>query len=166
MRVRFSSAIRMDYLWVMNVCINCNNPIENKGKLYCGVKCKALFFQNRKRSEFRRETGLSYQTFRGVVRKLYFIDEIGGACSVCGYNKNLAALEFHHINPSDKEFNIDNRSLSNLSMQKLRGEVSKCALLCANCHKELHNKLLGIDGLKEILRGRLTVDHEAHILTV
>jgi hypothetical protein len=30
----------------------------------------------------------------------------GGECSICGYNKCVAALEFHHLNPSEKDFTI------------------------------------------------------------
>ena len=68
-----------------------------------------------------------------------FINNLGGCCSKCGYNKNLAALEFHHIDPESKEFQIDIRRLSNTSMDKLQEEIHKCILLCANCHREEHN---------------------------
>ena len=79
------------------------------------------------------------QKKRGIERKIYFINTLGGCCSKCGYNKNLAALEFHHIDPESKEFQIDIRRLSNTSMDKLQEEIHKCILLCANCHREEHN---------------------------
>lgn len=79
------------------------------------------------------------QKKRGIERKIYFINNLGGCCSKCGYNKNLAALEFHHVNPESKEFQIDIRRLSNTSMDKLQEEIHKCILLCANCHREEHN---------------------------
>jgi hypothetical protein len=58
---------------------------------------------------------------------------------MCGYNKNHAALCFHHIEPTLKSFQIDLRRCSNSSWDNLSKEVSKCQLLCLNCHAELHN---------------------------
>ena len=43
----------------------------------------------------------------------------GGKCEHCGYNANLSALEFHHKNPEEKEFQIDIRAFSNHSLEKL-----------------------------------------------
>ena len=60
----------------------------------------------------------------------------GGKCSVCGYNKYNGALEFHHLDPSKKNFNIGHHLTG--TIEKLRKEADKCILLCANCHKELH----------------------------
>jgi hypothetical protein len=60
----------------------------------------------------------------------------GGRCVNCGYNKCIAALEFHHKDPSLKEFNINNKGT--YTYDKLLKEVDKCTLLCSNCHKELH----------------------------
>jgi hypothetical protein len=37
-------------------------------------------------------------------RKQEMIDKMGGKCSMCGYSKCLSALEFHHVEPSTKEF--------------------------------------------------------------
>lgn len=61
----------------------------------------------------------------------------GGKCEKCGYNKCITALEFHHINPEEKEFNIDGRS----SFEKSKKEVDKCILVCANCHREIHYEI-------------------------
>ena len=56
----------------------------------------------------------------------------GGACEICGYCKNIAALEFHHINPEEKKFNVDMRKFSNMNLEKLEAELEKCILVCAN----------------------------------
>jgi hypothetical protein len=66
------------------------------------------------------------------------VDYKGGKCSVCGYNKCLAALEFHHISPDKKEFEISR--YRTYSFNTLAPELDKCLLLCSNCHKELHDK--------------------------
>lgn len=61
----------------------------------------------------------------------------GGKCSICGYNKSIAALEFHHINPNEKDKDYFNMR-GGLS-PKLKTELDKCVLLCANCHREIHH---------------------------
>lgn len=78
------------------------------------------------------------QKKRGLDRKIMFINQLGGKCSICGYNKNYGALTFHHLNPNEKEITLDMRRMSNNSMEKLQEEVNKCQLLCHNCHMELH----------------------------
>lgn len=65
-------------------------------------------------------------------------EEFGGKCSVCGYDKCSDALQFHHIDPSEKEFALSSRRQSNLDV--LRKEMEKCILVCANCHAEIHSK--------------------------
>lgn len=78
------------------------------------------------------------QQERAWSRKLELIRLMGGKCSKCGYDKNIAALDFHHINPKEKEFQLDSRHLSNTHMDKIIEEAKKCVLLCANCHREVH----------------------------
>lgn len=92
------------------------------------------------------------QKLRGLKRKYEYILKRGGKCECCGYNKNLAALEFHHINPEDKEFQIDLRTFSNHSLDKLEPELEKCKLLCANCHRELHNSNLQMENIPNIIK--------------
>ena len=67
--------------------------------------------------------------------KLLLIEEGGGKCKKCGYNKCPAALEFHHRDPTEKE-TVNLKSC--LSMKTLLKEIAKCDLLCANCHREEH----------------------------
>ena len=69
------------------------------------------------------------------------IEYKGGKCQNCGYNKCIDALEFHHIDPSKKEFTIAH--VSTPSWDRLKKELDKCILLCSNCHKEEHARLRG-----------------------
>lgn len=64
------------------------------------------------------------------------VDENGGKCSRCGYDKNSRILHFHHLNPALKSFEIADRLSANLLV--LRKEIAKCILLCPNCHGEKH----------------------------
>lgn len=101
------------------------------------------------------------QKLRGLKRKLEAIESLGGSCSKCGYNKNISALDFHHLNPKEKDFSLDIRKFSNFSNGKLLKELDKCVLLCANCHREEHNPSLdrkNIDLLKKSLT-KISLNH-------
>ena len=67
--------------------------------------------------------------------KQTLVAEAGGCCCVCGYDRCAAALEFHHLDPGTKEFNLARCGAH--SIEKLRTEVRKCVLLCSNCHAEV-----------------------------
>jgi hypothetical protein len=63
------------------------------------------------------------------------VEEAGGRCRICGYNRCIAALQFHHLDPTAKEFNLARRGAR--SIERLRTEARKCVLLCSNCHAEV-----------------------------
>lgn len=63
----------------------------------------------------------------------------GGKCEDCGYCKSVSALEFHHVDPSQKDFAIG--TIGSRSFEKLKVELDKCKMLCANCHREEHDRL-------------------------
>lgn len=69
-------------------------------------------------------------------------------CSKCGYNKCFAALDFHHINPSDKEFGLA-KAIYLTPTQARVAELNKVVVLCSNCHRELHSKTYFKDLTKE-----------------
>lgn len=69
----------------------------------------------------------------------------GGKCERCGYNTCLKALEFHHIDPEQKDFTISN---DHFKLKDAIEESKKCILICANCHRELHDELWDISELK------------------
>lgn len=60
----------------------------------------------------------------------------GGKCEICGYDKCSEALDFHHLNPENKEFDLSIHC--NKSWTDFWNEAQKCQMLCANCHRELH----------------------------
>lgn len=78
-------------------------------------------------------------------RAVWLIAQKGGGCSICGYNKCPAALEFHHKDPNEKEFQINKRW--SMSKEAILKEIDKCVLLCSNCHREEHWKINRILGL-------------------
>ena len=69
--------------------------------------------------------------------KKQLVKEKGGKCSICQYDKCISALEFHHINPKEKEFELKISSTIKSKEVYLK-ELEKCILVCANCHREIH----------------------------
>jgi hypothetical protein len=70
------------------------------------------------------------------TKKIKAIEYKGGKCEMCGYNKCVAALEFHHLDPNTKEFEIGNNTFS---WNRNKQELDKCILVCANCHREIEH---------------------------
>ncbi len=114
-------------------CTVCNQPLSGRQAKFCSRLCKNKDLQS-----------YHAQQRRGLARKLELVKAAGSCCSRCGYNDNLAALTFHHTNPSQKEFKLDMRSMSNRKLDYVMRELDKCTLVCANCHAELHNPHLDL----------------------
>jgi len=74
--------------------------------------------------------------------KLMAVSYKGGCCQECGYHKCNDALEFHHLDPTQKDFEISGRGMSR-SWEKVEKELDKCVMLCANCHREAHASIIG-----------------------
>jgi transposase len=73
---------------------------------------------------------------RRQALKRILVEEAGGKCMLCGYSRCYRALEFHHLDPTTKEFPLAHNGRTR-SIAKLRAEASKCVLLCSNCHAEV-----------------------------
>ena len=88
--------------------------------MYCSNKCKQKHHYHR----VKQQTNTYHsQTIRSLTRKIDLIKMMGGGCSVCGYNKNLSALHFHHKNSEEKQFKLDARILSNRNWQAILVEA-------------------------------------------
>lgn len=70
--------------------------------------------------------------------KRILLEEAGGACILCGYQRCVAALHFHHLDPAAKSFGVGARGVAR-SLATARAEASKCVVLCANCHAEVES---------------------------
>jgi transposase len=75
--------------------------------------------------------------------KTILVEEAGGACCICGYDHNMRALHFHHVDPSQKRLEINARGVA-IALDKLRVEARKCVLLCSNCHAEVEEGMASI----------------------
>lgn len=77
-----------------------------------------------------------------MMTKLVIEWERSKGCVICK-NNDLDVIQFHHVNPGDKKFNIS-RSWQRYGIEKVREEMAKCVTLCANCHMKVHAGTLEI----------------------
>lgn len=71
--------------------------------------------------------------------KQWGLEYKGNKCVLCGYDKCISALDFHHTNPQEKEFELSNRNIK-LDWDIVKKKLDKCIVVCANCHREIHSK--------------------------
>ena len=96
--------------------------------------------EKRTYQERRKYLLKAVQRRREKVR-LMAVEYKGGRCQVCGYDRCTEALEFHHLDPTEKDFGISHKGYTR-SWEKVKEEVDKCILPCANCHREFHAGML------------------------
>ena len=70
------------------------------------------------------------------------VDYKGGSCKSCGFSAYLGALEFHHLDPTEKDFEISR--FSSRFDERLKIELNKCVLLCSNCHRMVHAGIISL----------------------
>lgn len=107
----------------------------------CGFSKKSNEFYRRRKGEdlsaYCKECSKSQATERQRNLKFKAIEYLGNKCHMCGYDKCPAALEFHHTDPAEKDFEISKARSTTWSLL-ITKELDKCVLLCANCHREQH----------------------------
>ena len=110
----------------------------------CGETDITKFYNSKQKTRCKKCTIESMkqrsQDFKTKLLNLYGDNK----CQICGYNKCYQALEFHHLNPEEKEFNIAQmlRQSSTLNEDIMKKELEKCILVCSNCHREIHARCI------------------------
>jgi hypothetical protein len=69
---------------------------------------------------------------RSIVRKLK-----AGGCAECG-ERRYACLDFHHLDPVAKHFNIGSATYDETPVDDFFDELADCLVLCSNCHRVHH----------------------------
>ncbi len=75
---------------------------------------------------------------RELKKKL--VEYKGNTCNRCGQSYHPACFDFHHIDPSKKDYNISNLALQ-MNLALIYKELDKCVMLCANCHRLTHAEI-------------------------
>lgn len=116
------------------ICEICEKEFETDSysRIYC-YECSG----DSTRTDY--ETRKHQKTILRRSMKLQAIKILGGKCSICGYNKCVDALEFHHKDPKQKDFRLG--AGNTMSWKGYKRELSKCILVCSNCHKEIHSEI-------------------------
>lgn len=139
---------------MLKFCIKCkeDKPLKDfskdnstSDKLYSSCKeCVSKKYRDNKvevskrQSKRYREKNLCKQNRdRLRARKLEYIKYKGGVCTECGKMPHPAAMDFHHVNPAEKKFNL---APTNKLLIDVVEELDKCILLCSNCHRILHSE--------------------------
>lgn len=108
-------------------CKTCNILISSS-RTYCSPKC----YPKRNRKTLPGYSKI--KKYRHKI-KLESVKYKGGSCKICNYSICINALEFHHLDPNEKDFSF---SQGIKSWERVKIELDKCVLLCANCHREVH----------------------------
>jgi hypothetical protein len=110
----------------------------------CSI-CNKKFIYNRKSGHTKEVCNSCMVTKSRQQKKKKAVEYKGGSCQICGYNKSMRALEFHHLDPSKKDFGISESNIQrSWELQKI--ELDKCILLCCRCHAEVHDGMLTLKG--------------------
>ena len=129
-----------EYSFVLFKDGNLNNVCSSN--LYWS-KTKSTTMSDVERKEHRRKMSILHVSNRRRKIKEMSIEYKGGKCFICGYDKCNGALEFHHLNPSEKDFAISRKGVTR-SWDRVKEELDKCICVCANCHREIHNGLIDL----------------------
>lgn len=131
-------------------CFDKEKQLEsyNNGEKYIMKECKHhgltkyVYVKSEKRYRCVKCRNNAVQKRRYNLKKI-LVEYKGGKCEICGYNKCISALEFHHLNENEKDFGIAEKGYTR-SISKNKEEVDKCVLVCANCHREIHDGIIEI----------------------
>lgn len=112
-------------------CRTCEKEFRpNSSAAFCSDHCK--------KEEHLKRSKRSYNRIRNEMKQ-WAIKYKGGKCSKCE-EFHIACLQFHHLDPKQKDFTIGESCKINSRINKeiIRKELDKCILICANCHFKLH----------------------------
>lgn len=128
---------------VSPVCLNLLECQYNRGVNTC-AKCNREYEYSRQAGHRSTVCNSCQVKYKRKQMKEKAVAYKGGACLTCGYNKCMRALEFHHLDPSQKELKISDHTLK--AWSKILAELDKCVLLCAVCHVEVHEGIRIVPG--------------------
>ena len=121
---------------------------KNKATGRRNAVCKACHkiyrdnhYRNNKRKNVRR-TSKRRETLREWVNT-YKKERSCACCSESFYR----CLEFHHLNPDEKDLAVADAINNGWSIKRIQKEIDKCILVCANCHVKIHAGLISISAI-------------------
>lgn len=131
----------------MKTCYNCGeekpltdfyrNKSRSDGR---NAQCKVCHNEYRKK-HYAKNRAEYLESARARKRRLHqmvsaYKSERG--CSRCGYNEHPVALDLHHVDAEDKEYNVGQMVFQGMAEETILEEMAKCEVVCSNCHRILH----------------------------
>jgi len=102
------------------------------------IKSESLFFKDSTRksgiSGWCKDCHTKYTLNKFREKRDYLWEVKSQPCADCGNSYHPFAMDLHHLDPNEKEFNFNRR----LSLKRVKEEVNKCVVLCAVCHRLRH----------------------------
>ena len=110
-----------------------------------GHRWKQEMWQRKMKEKMEKMSPEEKEKKRRKKLKELAVEYKGGKCCKCNYDKCIGALEFHHLDSNEKDFGIAAKGHT-VSWERMKLELDKCIMVCANCHREIHEELK-MDGL-------------------
>lgn len=110
------------------------------------LTCNKSFLYKRKKGGTTKICNSCMVTKSRQKRKRLAVQYKGGHCILCKYNRCMRALEFHHLDPSEKDFGFSEKGTQK-SWEVQKKELDKCVLLCNRCHSEVHDGLIDLNNI-------------------
>jgi hypothetical protein len=134
--------------WLKKFGLSTRQARIELGTIFVGKVCKRCDVHKEPIDFYRRRDGTNLSPYCKICTgnqtlerqrkfKLQCAEYKGGKCVQCGYDKCVAAFDFHHVDPNEKDFSIGNLKLYRFD-DRIKQELDKCILLCSNCHRETH----------------------------
>ena len=119
---------------------NFNHHRRRKSCLKCVPERNTYTSKEEQKAARKKQIVANVQRRREKVKDMA-IEYKGGSCQICGYDKCNRALEFHHLDPLEKDFGISSKGYTR-SWNAIKEELDKCIMVCANCHREIHDGIV------------------------
>jgi hypothetical protein len=97
-----------------------------------------------------------YVAARRQAYKAFYVAQRGGKCAHCGGEFPDCVFDFHHEDGKEKK-RAPAQAFA-LSKKKIEEEISKCIMLCANCHRVEHERLNYADHAKRPFHGKMDIE--------
>lgn len=121
------------------ICYKPKSEIQKRN--FCSLKCLNSIHGELSpawkggRQESKKREYIRLKNLRKELKQKG-VDFLGGKCQNCGYNKCIAALDFHHPTQNEKTDKFFKKCES--TWEFMKEQIKNCILLCATCHREHH----------------------------
>lgn len=112
------------------------------------------------RSYLKNKNLISNRMKQSRINNKKFIESIKVICNSCGEN-DVSCLDFHHKDPKNKDKSIS-IGIREWGITRLKKEISKCEILCSNCHRKLHSKINNLSKKRAEKQKFLNLHKENH----